>query len=107
MLTEAGWFDFPVYSYSKDTPWHSACTGACALAWPAVLTSGAAGLSNWLSPWSMGRVRTPAGTQVSYHGKPLYLYGGEGITISAGGFEATGSGNGLSVAGGTFTLVSP
>ena len=108
MLTQAGWFDFPVYSYSKDNPWHSACTGSCAMAWPALLTSGHPGVTNWLSPWSVGTVRTAAGTQVSYHGKPLYLFGGEGITMSAAGaFEVTGSGNGLSVAGGTFTLVSP
>ena len=45
---------------------------------------------------------------MSYHGKPLYLFGGEGITMSAtGAFEVTGSGNGVSVAGGTFKLVSP
>jgi predicted lipoprotein with Yx(FWY)xxD motif len=106
MLTLAGWFDFPVYSYSNDAPWSSVCTGSCAIVWPAMLTSGHPGVSGGVSPGAVGTLNTPAGTQVSYHGQPLYLYGDEGIT-DAGTFAVTGSGNGLTFAGGTFALVTP
>jgi predicted lipoprotein with Yx(FWY)xxD motif len=106
MMTGVGWIDFPVYSFSKDSPWHSACTGSCARAWPAVLTSGRPGLSGGLSARGLGTLRTPEGVQVSYRGKPLYLFGDEGVTMTATGYAATGSGNGLSAQGGTFRLVA-
>ncbi len=106
MLTGAGWFDFPVYSYNN--PLQSRCTGSCAIAWPPMLTSGAPGTSNGLSPSKVGTLQNSAGTQVSYDGQALYLYGDEGVTLTASGlFEVTGSGNGLMVAGGTFSLVTP
>ena len=108
MFTEVGWEDFPVYSYSKDSSWHSACTGSCAIAWPAVLTSGTPGLTHGAWPQSVGTLHTQAGTQVSYDGKPLYLFGSETpIQTADGAFAVTGNGNGVSVGGGTFTLVSP
>lgn len=107
MLTAIGWADFPLYGYSKDTPGHSDCTGACARAWPAMLTSGTPGVSGGLSPANLGTLRTPNGAQVRYDGTPLYLFGFEGITLTATGFAATGNGNGISVNGGTFTLVTP
>ena len=45
MNTGIGTINFPVYSYSKDTPAHSACAvGACARAWPLMLTSGTPGV---------------------------------------------------------------
>jgi predicted lipoprotein with Yx(FWY)xxD motif len=105
MLTGAGWEDFPVYSFSKDSRFHSACTGSCARAWPAVLTSGRPAVSGGLWPFRLGTLRTPEGTQMSYDGKPLYLFGDEGITKTATGFAATGSGNGVRTDGGTFRLV--
>jgi predicted lipoprotein with Yx(FWY)xxD motif len=105
MLTGAGWIDFPVYSFSKDSPLHSACTGPCARAFPPVLTSGTPGLSGGLRPARLGTLCTPEGTQVSYGGRPLYLFSDEGITETATGFAATGSGNGVRVGGGTFRLV--
>jgi predicted lipoprotein with Yx(FWY)xxD motif len=105
MLTGVGWIDFPVYSYSRDTSAHSACTGACARAWPPVLTSGRPGLSGGLPDRRLGTLRTPEGIQVRYLGRPLYLFGFEGVTMTATGFAATGSGNGIPVRGGTFRLV--
>jgi predicted lipoprotein with Yx(FWY)xxD motif len=105
MLTGAGWLDFPVYSFSKDSPFRSACTGSCARTFPPVLTSGLPGVSGGLRPWDLGTLRTPEGTQVRYDGKPLYLYGDEGITQTPTGFAATGSGNGVHADGGTFRLV--
>ena len=107
MLTGIGWLDFPVYSYSNDEPGSSACTGACARAWPPVLTSGMPGIG---SPAVQGDVETLSGVdglQVSYSGQPLYLDAGEGIVRSGSGYAATGSGAGQSYDGGTFSLVSP
>ena len=42
-------------------------------------------------------------TQVTYHGKALYLYGLEAITQEDGAYGATGSGEGV----GGFKLVTP
>ena len=107
MLTGIGWLDFPVYSYSKDTPGHSACKGSCALAWPGMLTSGTPGVSGGLSAAKLGTLHTPDGTQVRYDGSPLYLFAFEGLTTTATGFAATGNGNGISVNGGTFSRLTP
>jgi len=109
MNTGIGTINFPVYSYSKDSPGHSACaTGTCARAWPLVLTSGTPGLSGGLSAASVSTLRTAKGTQVSYKGHPLYFFSGEQIAPTAsGGFAPVGNGNGLTFAGGTFRLVAP
>jgi predicted lipoprotein with Yx(FWY)xxD motif len=107
MLTAIGWVDFPVYTYSKDAPRHSACQGSCAFAWPGMLTAGTPGLSGGLSPSKLGTLHTPNGTQVRYAGHPLYLFAFEGIAPTATGFAATGNGNGVHVDGGTFRLVTP
>jgi predicted lipoprotein with Yx(FWY)xxD motif len=105
MFTGVGWINFPVYSYSRDTARHSRCAGACARAWPPVLTSGLPGLSGGLSPRRLATLRNPDGIQVSYRGKPLYLFAFEGLAPTSTGFGATGNGNGISVGGGTFRLV--
>jgi predicted lipoprotein with Yx(FWY)xxD motif len=108
MNTGIGTINFPVYSYSKDTAKHSACaTGACARAWPLVLTSGTPGLSNGLSAKNVSALRTAKGTQVSYKGRPLYFFAFEQIVPTPAGFAPAGNGNGVMVAGGTFRLVTP
>ena len=107
MLVPIGWIDFPVYSYSKDTSTHSACRRNCAIAWPAVLTSGTPGLSKGLSVSSLGTLHTPEGLQASYDGKPLYLFGFEGLAVTPTGIVPTGSGDGVTVNGGTFNLITP
>jgi predicted lipoprotein with Yx(FWY)xxD motif len=106
MFTALGIINFPVYSYSKDTSVHSACTGSCAIAWPPMLTSGTPGVTKGLSSRDVGTLHSPGGIQVSYHGKPLYLFSDEGLApTAAGGVAPTGSGNGISVGGGTFSLI--
>jgi|SRR5579884_1727846 len=63
-----------LYVFDKDTPGKSACTGACATIWPPlyavkpfVLPPGVAG--------TLGTITRPDGTmQLTYNGKPLYLY---------------------------------
>ena len=108
MNTGIGTINFPVYSYSKDTPAHSACAvGACARAWPLMLTSGTPGVSGGLSASNVATLRTAKGTQVSYKGHPLYFFAFEQIAPTPTGFAPVGNGDGVTVAGGTFRLVRP
>jgi predicted lipoprotein with Yx(FWY)xxD motif len=109
MLTGVGWLNFPVYSYSSDVPFSgsSACTGACARLYPPVLTSGYPGVTSASMSEKVGTLTVPSGIQVAYDGQPLYLFSNEGLTKTASGYAATGSGNGLSYGTGTFHLVSP
>ena len=106
MSTGIGTLNFPVYSYSKDTAAHSACNGLCAVNWPPVLTSGTPGVTKGLVEARVGTLRSPTGTQVSYRGKPLYLFAFEGLSMTSAGIGATGNGNGVVVGGGTFRLIN-
>ncbi|MGH9028904.1 MAG: hypothetical protein ACRDV4_04740, partial [Acidimicrobiales bacterium] len=64
-----------VYTYSKDRRRHSSCTGKCALAWPPLLTSGTPTASTGVSQQDLGTItRTNGSHQVTFDGKPLYLY---------------------------------
>jgi predicted lipoprotein with Yx(FWY)xxD motif len=103
MQTLAGWIAFPVYRDSK-----SACTGACARTWPAVITAGTPGVSAGLDAGAFGTKTIAGGLhQVTYHGQPLYLYGDETPTLSSTGkITLFGTGNGKKDAGGTFRLIS-
>jgi predicted lipoprotein with Yx(FWY)xxD motif len=108
MFTGIGWEPFPVYSFSSDTATTSVCSGTCAVAWPPLITEGSPGLTSSLSTSSVGTLKRSDGTtQVTYHGKPLYLYASEGIMPKGVGYVATGNGDGVKAAGGTFELVSP
>jgi predicted lipoprotein with Yx(FWY)xxD motif len=108
MFTAVGWEDFPLYTYSKDSGSASACSGACAIAWPRMLTSSMPAVDGALNPNWVGTLRTGQGWQVSYHGRPLYLFGNETIVLSpTGKFLATGSGQGITLNGGTFSLATP
>ena len=105
-----GWHVFPVYSYSSDSASKSACQGACAAAWPPLLTAGSPGVEGAAQSGAVGTLTRPDGTlQVTYHGKPLYLFANEGIAKDPndGNYHATGTGNGIKAAGGTFDLVAP
>ena len=102
---------FPVYSLSSDSASSSACTGACAVTWPPLLTGGTPGLLGGLKASSLGTLTRSDGTvQVTYRGKPLYLYSREtvGKNTTGPGSHVLGNGNGLkNPGGGTFTLVTP
>jgi predicted lipoprotein with Yx(FWY)xxD motif len=114
-----------VYSFSRDHAGSSACTGACAAIWMPVLTTGkplVSGMSEGGPPGpatiaarDLGVIRRPDGTsQVTYDGKPLYLYSEEKI-YTGGSSPAystpsgtVGNGNGLpGPSGGTFWWVYP
>ena len=64
---------FPVYALSKNNV--KACQSYCALIWPPVLTSGRPEAWAGADPHALGVVVRPDGTrQVTYKGKPLYLF---------------------------------
>lgn len=68
-----------IYSFQRDSNRRSRCYGACARAWPPVLTSrrpiAGRGVRNSL----LGTTRRRGGRrQVTYAGKPLYYYANEG-----------------------------
>jgi len=66
---------FPVYSLSPDNH-KSACQGVCAAVyWPPVLTSGRPQAGPGVDQHALGLIVRPDGThQVTYNGRPLYLY---------------------------------
>ena len=110
-MLDGAYHVFPVYSLSSDTASMSACTGACAVSWPPLLTGGTPGLINGLKVSNIGTLKRADGTvQVTYRGKPLYLYSREsaGKNANGPGSHVLGNGNGLkSPGGGTFNLVTP
>jgi predicted lipoprotein with Yx(FWY)xxD motif len=64
---------FPAYTLSNDSA--RACPSYCALIWPPVLTSGQLEAGPGADPHALGVVTRPDGTrQVTYQGKPLYLF---------------------------------
>jgi predicted lipoprotein with Yx(FWY)xxD motif len=103
MQTLAGWIAFPVYQGSK-----SQCTGSCAHAWMPVLTNGTPGASGAVKSGSIGTRALSGGVrQVTYNGKPLYLYADETPTVTNQHFLTVGTGNGKKVGTDTFHLVHP
>jgi predicted lipoprotein with Yx(FWY)xxD motif len=108
MLTLDGWVNFPVYSFSNDTPTHSACTtGSCARFWPAVLTSGTPAVSGGVVASEVSTLQTPAGTMLSYDNQPLYYYAYENVVVSDGVYKPQGNGQGLVTDGGVWNLITP
>jgi predicted lipoprotein with Yx(FWY)xxD motif len=101
---------FPVYTFSKDSGQKSACTGQCALDWPPVLTSGKPEVIGYaVDQHALGTIVRPDGTdQVTYNGKPLYLYKGDAyIGTLPSPFNTPGgiNGDGASAYGGTFNAI--
>src|SRR5262249_45961534 len=69
---------FSLYMFEKDTSSTSACTGACAAAWPPLLTTGAPVAGNGVRADLLAPIKRSDGTlQVTYAGHPLYLYVGD------------------------------
>src|SRR5580693_3220322 len=90
-----------VYLWSKDGNGMSACTGACAGAWPAVTTTGQVTASGGAKSSDLGTITRPDGTkQVTYDGHPLYFFSGD-----SGPGMASGQGN--DGFGAKWWLVSP
>jgi predicted lipoprotein with Yx(FWY)xxD motif len=74
---------FTLYSFAPDTPTSSKCYGSCAVYWPPVTGTAAAG------PGLPGKVttitRTGGSHQLTYNGHPLYTYIGDSAPGQARG----------------------
>ena len=67
-----------LYLFEKDRRGASACSGACLVYWPPLLTSGAPTANKGARPSLLGSIRRADGTrQVTYAGHPLYLFSGD------------------------------
>jgi predicted lipoprotein with Yx(FWY)xxD motif len=102
LIDGGGVVDFPVYTYSAGT----SCTADCAADFPPLYAQGTPGLTTGLSQKAGLITRADGSQQRTWAGKPLYLYGDEGIAPTATGVAIKGNGNGQKVDGGTFSLVS-
>jgi predicted lipoprotein with Yx(FWY)xxD motif len=77
-----------LYLFEKDRGGRSACSGACASAWPPVTAGGTPRAGAGVSAELLGTTKRADGTsEVTYAGHPLYLYAGD---HKAG--DATGQG---------------
>ena len=67
-----------LYLFEKDRRGASACSGACLVYWPPLLTSGAPTATKGARPSLLGSIRRADGTrQATYAGHPLYLFSGD------------------------------
>ena len=98
-----------LYLFKKDSGTTSACTGACASAWPPVQANGKPTAGSGANASLLGTTaRSDGARQVTYNGHPLYLFvmdkkpgetNGQGVTafgaawfaLSAAGNQASGS----------------
>jgi predicted lipoprotein with Yx(FWY)xxD motif len=78
-----------VYLWVKDSMNKSACSGACASAWPPVTANGTVTASGGAKSSDLGSITRSGGSkQVTYDGHPLYYYVGD-----SGPGQTTGQGN--------------
>jgi predicted lipoprotein with Yx(FWY)xxD motif len=67
--------DRAIYYFDKEQSGRSECYGACAVAWPPVLTDGRPFSGGGAQAELVGSVKRDDGTtQVTYDGRPLYYY---------------------------------
>ena len=75
-----------LYLFQADSNGGSACSGACAAAWPPDIATGMPHAGAGVRQSLLGTVRRPDGsTQVTYHGHPLYYFKGDSAAGSAKG----------------------
>jgi predicted lipoprotein with Yx(FWY)xxD motif len=96
-----------LYLFQKDSGTTSACTGACASAWPPLRATGRPTVGSGANASLVGTTtRSDGNPQVTYNGHPLYLYvgdkspgdtNGQGLTAFGGGwFALSAAGNQVS-----------
>jgi predicted lipoprotein with Yx(FWY)xxD motif len=84
-----------VYLFEADKGTSSACTGACAKAWPPVTTGGAPVAAAGAVSADLGTIARADGTkQVTYKGHPLYFFAKDGDAGDAYGEGANAFGAG-------------
>jgi predicted lipoprotein with Yx(FWY)xxD motif len=90
-----------IYLFMADSKDKSACSGACASAWPPVTTTGSPTASGSAMASELGTITRSDGTkQVTYDGHPLYYFAGD---TGAG----TDKGQGVDGFGAKWWLVAP
>jgi predicted lipoprotein with Yx(FWY)xxD motif len=95
----------PVYTFSADSSTHSACLGACAVAWPPLLITSRPHVGGAVSSSMVGSIQRPDGSsQVTFAGHPLYLFGPD---AALPGSPIVAQGSGITAFGGTFNLIPP
>jgi predicted lipoprotein with Yx(FWY)xxD motif len=96
-----------LYLFRADQGTKSACTGACAGAWPPLVVNGKPTLGKGVNASLVGTATRPEGTtQLTYNGHPLYLFAqdqkagetnGQGVSaFGAAWFALNSSGNQVS-----------
>src|SRR5262245_9852352 len=66
---------FVLYGFTKDPRGHSACSGACAQAWPPYIVAAKPAAGAGVNARLLGTTRRADGRlQVTYGSKPLYYY---------------------------------
>jgi predicted lipoprotein with Yx(FWY)xxD motif len=112
---------FPVYTLSRDhgSWWghlrshgrgrKSACQGTCAVFWPPVLTSGWPEAGPGVDQRAIGVIVRPDGSQqVTYHGRPLYLFNQDAYVGGASPVGTQGIfGAGALTPSGVFNTIPP
>ena len=96
-----------LYLFKADQGTKSACTGACAGAWPPLVVKGKPTLGKGVNSSLVGTATRPEGTtQLTYNGHPLYLFAqdqkagetnGQGVSaFGAAWFALNSAGNQVS-----------
>jgi predicted lipoprotein with Yx(FWY)xxD motif len=84
-----------LYLFQKDSGTKSACSGACASAWPPLRDSGKPTAGSGLNASLVGSIpRSDGMPQVTYNGHPLYLFSGDQKTGDTNGQGSTAFGGG-------------
>jgi len=82
-----------VYMFAKDGTNASACSGACAAAWPPVTTAGSPAASGGAKSSDLGTLTRADGTkQVTYDGHALYYFAGDSSAGQTNGQGVDGFG---------------
>jgi predicted lipoprotein with Yx(FWY)xxD motif len=98
-----------LYLFKADSGTSSACSGACASAWPPLLAKGTTNAGTGPTAAKLGTITRSGGSQqVTYNGHPLYLYvgdkkpgdvAGQGVTaFGAAWFVLSSTGNPITTA---------
>jgi predicted lipoprotein with Yx(FWY)xxD motif len=96
-----------LYLFKADSSTSSACSGACAVAWPPLRTGDTPAVAGGASPALIGTIpRSDGARQVTYDGHPLYTFvkdhkpgdiNGQGLTaFGAGWFVVSPAGDQIS-----------
>jgi predicted lipoprotein with Yx(FWY)xxD motif len=96
--------DMTLYAFDKDKGGKPTCTGACATAWPPLLTTDKVTAGSGINAAWLGQTARSDGTkQVTYHGLPLYRYSkdmkpgdmnGQGVSAFGGKWNVVDAGKG-------------